>query len=674
MGRTADRLLGTQSSTSPSGGGRTAQRLLQEQQAANPPSQVSGGGFWNAGLTPGLGREKAIEIANTPGSGLMPGLDKGISQTRNVIQAANTPFTAGFKATGLPWAAEKLGQGVGEASEVLAGADAKILKTMLPKNIENKISGVVNAAADPNSKINRGIQKYTDSFTSAEKNALGLVKDTAELAGNAVGVKQVVGGIPKVTDQVSSALTARRVANLTRDTKAMDNLVGTIVQGTTKDVATAKSALSTVDTTGVKSYSDLKHVVQEKLDNINTKLDEALATNKETKKLADLNLKTKVGDSTVSHNYVQDSITQLKEHYKATNNVKGLAEIEQLEVLANTKGLTVQEINNLARRHGSDLNAFNANGQAASGLTKQAAENTRTGLKSTARDMFDDPVYKAADAETTKLIRTKELVGKMEEAVNKLSQKIKARTWGEVVGNTAAKVVNILGLNSPKGFVEFFLGRGTGLKTLNALDLNVMLEKNLNKLQEVFKSGASPATIESKLQEIIDSANQGRSSQVLNLASNPGKTLDVNQSKPVVAQIPTKIRNSVNMGSRDNLPATNPKVKGAIPETSRGQKAVSLLLERKGGEVKGAFHNKELGDIDLVWGQPGDKGHGLAHIQEQRPGLVENLDKIISEGKVVFRSDNRAFIETPDHKAVIGLKWFEEPKKWMLTTYEKLPK
>lgn len=40
-------------------------------------------------------------------------------------------------------------------------------------------------------------------------------------------------------------------------------------------------------------------------------------------------------------------------------------------------------------------------------------------------------------------------------------------------------------------------------------------------------------------------------------------------------------------------------------------------------------------------------------------------------GKVTYKSENRAFIETPDHKTVISLNWIGTPKKWVLTSYDK---
>jgi len=109
---------------------------------------------------------------------------------------------------------------------------------------------------------------------------------------------------------------------------------------------------------------------------------------------------------------------------------------------------------------------------------------------------------------------------------------------------------------------------------------------------------------------------------------------------------------------------------GKIYDGLKGQDAVDFLLKNKSGEVKTAFNHPDIGNIDLVWGKTGENGFGLSHILEQRPELVKKLKELIENGNVEFGA-NRAFIETPDHKAVIGLNWFGEEKKWVLTSYGK---
>ncbi len=301
------------------------------------------------------------------------------------------------------------------------------------------------------------------------------------------------GGVPVVLKGVSSTISgANTLKNKITGNSAvtsdnLDTLAGTITQGKKADIATAKKALANVDVSGVKTYEDLASVLNNKINDTKTTLDSHLLTNTERKPLDALNVTHKVGEAEIQHNYVQDSLSQLNDHYKAINDQVGIEKIAQLEEKAKTEGLTAKEVNDLARVHGTELNAFNANGQAASGLTKQAAENTRTGLKATAREMFDNPLFKNADEQITNLIKTKDLVQGVGEKVNQLKQKIQERSLGAKVGVALGKAINLLSLGTAKGIVESLIPRGQGFKVMNALDLESALKGNLEKLQKAME-------------------------------------------------------------------------------------------------------------------------------------------------------------------------------------------
>lgn len=331
----------------------------------------------------------------------------------------------------------------------------------------------------------------------------------AKVAGK--GAEVAAEGVGAAKTLTADALKARAAKNAAEDAIKVDHLAGKIVQGSTDDVARARRALADLNVDGVKTYQDLTSRLNEKIKNYSTKLDATLETNPVTRKLPDLAVETKVGGDTIAHNYVEDSITQLHDLYTKVNDPVSAQRMSQLAAKAQSEGLTIKELNDLAKEHGIHLNAFNANGQAASGLSKQAAENTRKGVKATGRHLFGDKVYESTDKAITDLIRTRDLTSTMAENVNKLTQKIQKRGLGERVGYLAGKIINIAGAGGPKGLVEAFLSRGTGLKTLNALDLEAGLQKNLKLLQKLdatVNSGLPTAEVEKRLQEIID-ANGG---------------------------------------------------------------------------------------------------------------------------------------------------------------------
>lgn len=104
------------------------------------------------------------------------------------------------------------------------------------------------------------------------------------------------------------------------------------------------------------------------------------------------------------------------------------------------------------------------------------------------------------------------------------------------------------------------------------------------------------------------------------------------------------------------------------------QGAIEFLLENKNGEATEALYHKELGYIDLVWGEEGtDKsdGYGLAKIAKYHPEVLNNLQEIIDDMEVVSRSNNRVQLESETHKASVRLTWDNEKKNWLLTAFEK---
>lgn len=116
-----------------------------------------------------------------------------------------------------------------------------------------------------------------------------------------------------------------------------------------------------------------------------------------------------------------------------------------------------------------------------------------------------------------------------------------------------------------------------------------------------------------------------------------------------------------------------------------GESAIAKLINEKQGQVSGAFYRKELGDIDLVWG---DSKKGLQHIIERRmqdfieKGLkpaeaeqkalefVKSLPDIIENGSI-DKGAQRVFLDTESERAVIALDYNGSNGKWILTAYIK---
>lgn len=106
-----------------------------------------------------------------------------------------------------------------------------------------------------------------------------------------------------------------------------------------------------------------------------------------------------------------------------------------------------------------------------------------------------------------------------------------------------------------------------------------------------------------------------------------------------------------------------------------GKGAIQKLLEERQGQVAGAFYRKELGDIDLVWG---DSSFGLKHILEKHGSefkdIAKELDEIIQNGKVA-KTHNGYNITLGDYKVGLNIGWNENgvkigENKWVVTAFD----
>nr|DAO27866.1 MAG TPA: crystallin beta/gamma motif-containing protein [Caudoviricetes sp.] len=103
-----------------------------------------------------------------------------------------------------------------------------------------------------------------------------------------------------------------------------------------------------------------------------------------------------------------------------------------------------------------------------------------------------------------------------------------------------------------------------------------------------------------------------------------------------------------------------------------GEGAVQKLLAEKQGQVAGAFYRKELGDIDLVWG---NEKFGLSHILKRRSEqwgeekaikFLSHLDENIKNGDISQAQNGRVAIKT--NKTTVVLDNIDE-NKFVLSAY-----
>jgi hypothetical protein len=92
---------------------------------------------------------------------------------------------------------------------------------------------------------------------------------------------------------------------------------------------------------------------------------------------------------------------------------------------------------------------------------------------------------------------------------------------------------------------------------------------------------------------------------------------------------------------------------GNIYDQFRGKakEAIQFILKRGEGNAVAALHHKDVGDIDLWYGN--DKA-GLKKIAEKHPEVLDDLQGIIDQMHVVKSSDNRIVLESETHRAVVS--------------------
>lgn len=346
---------------------------------------------------------------------------------------------------------------------------------------------------------------------------LGLEKAGAEKQniGKAIGTiaeNAAVGGLFGAGIGAVAPLAGSAYRSLFKGTQqSLDQLVGAVTRGDKKEVETAKKAFSSMLSSGVdikqaKTADDLVKVFDTQIDSIATKLDDAFATDTNKYGLKDITQETKVGSFKIKQNHINDALGQLEDFYAKTNNPIEQARVAQLKAEVRKNGLSVQEINNIAKEHGRVLSGYNANGELASGLTKQAAENTRSGIKETGRKLFGNEAYEIADKTMSDLIKTRELVKTFAEKVANVKQVVVPKRFGESAVNSILNAIDYVSFGGLNGVKKFFKESNVGEKTFNYIGLEDMLQKNLTKIEAILSNqGLSEKDVIKQLESIVQS-------------------------------------------------------------------------------------------------------------------------------------------------------------------------
>lgn len=396
----------------------------------------------------------------------------GIADSPVALGVANKLLSAGFSAQAVADAYKHF-KGFKEAYDKGDGNDALYQLTHAVLSGALAYTAGTHAAGEPleaASGVDKAVLKTASELpgqvADAAKNA---VSKTASAIGKAPGAIAEFGS-PKPTQE---------------------SLVGKITQGTGEDIASASRALSKVDATKVKTFEDLRKVLDTEVRKNTAQVDDSLGKRTELYKAGDLEKTVPVeGGTPIVTNPVQDAIDQLHDYYQKTKNVQEEARMSGLQNKFETEGLTPLELNDIARMHSRDLNAFNLSGQIpATSLAKQAAENTRQGVKEQVRQIA--PEIQDVDSHTSDLIRTRGLTEDMVEKVQTLQNKLQEAGYLRRGATATAKVMDTL----TGGFLKSLVKTGQeGAGAKNVVEIQDALAKNIKKLNKLNAMSAEEAS------------------------------------------------------------------------------------------------------------------------------------------------------------------------------------
>jgi len=442
--------------------------------------------------------------------------EAGLS-TEEMMQTLEADVDAGgsAEAAGLAGTLGVLGEAGKFAAGTVLDTAMRTVKSLIPEEKEKELGEQFNTAGNflmdnPVGKagleaLGAGLEKW-DEFKSenpkagtAIEGALGLAEVIPAVAG-AKATKKGVGAVADLATPAKGVLKAspeKKLAKAAAATEKLtaqaDELAGAIAQGDIASQKVARKVLSEIDPTDVKSYGDVLDQTKARKEAMGKARDMVLDSDTTPRKLDDLKIvkKTEAGEE-VSANFVSDSIDQLEELY--ASDPDNLVIVKNLRNKAETQGLTRKELNDLAMKHGSEFKnkAFTKTGDPKTSVSAVKFENTRSGIKDQVRGLGNRAELEGIDKDFSDILQTEKLLKKVQESASALQQKVKNKSLASKIGGATGELINTITGGAPQAFMSKFLPSNMGDKTLNTLQIQKQLKKNLKKLQqaeEAIKSG-----------------------------------------------------------------------------------------------------------------------------------------------------------------------------------------
>ena len=489
------------------------------------------------------------------------GLAKGfLRPAGDIIGAAITPLTSMFGKAMQDTGAQK---GLEDLSKFLVGDTSQTGSYDEKGNFVN--SG--NKLTDQ-----KWFQDFAVKHTNAEEDFQRLMNLSIAAGADPIkALEDLKKGTGKTVDAIKTHIEEsaklKEAKNAVANIEKAPDLAAKITQTVDKgDIKTATKALPTVKLEGIKDSAEASARTEAQIKANVKAVDEAYAKDTTPHKPAEFDKQVKVSNELTRDpktgkmisnyevkNPITDAITQLKDYYEKSGNTADYQKMLDIEAKFKNEGLTAQEINNLARQHGRDLNAYNANNELSSGLKKESAENTRKSVKAEARKFA--PETEAIDAQIADQIKLKQMFDDMTEKFQRLKNTVEPAGPLKKLGSFVGVATNVLTGRFFEGFfkklIPDFNNLGADTK-LNIKDVQKKLAPMIEEFNKILKEteGLDPVKAKAKLEELM---------------KNKGSLLDI-----------------------------FPKSKGAIPKIAKPVLPPENAVAKISSELKSKYPNAEI--------------------------------------------------------------------------------
>lgn len=306
--------------------------------------------------------------------------------------------------------------------------------------------------------------------------AISEGKTGKEVAKSAAGGAAFGAGTSLALTGLAGALTKKKLVP--------EKIASVITQSSKEEAPRVLKTLKTTNLKGVKTYDELKSVLDESLKSSIKEADDIYAS-----------IPNKFKPNDIKSKYTVDHITSaldgLEELYKSTQDIGGLKGVYRVRGKYLQEGLNPAEMNKLARDYGDELGkkAFGKTGEQLTSTTATTLENIRSGVKKVARDIVGPEVSTTVDKKISDAIVTKNLVDDMSNKVYELENKIRNENLATRAGTLTRDVLNFMTMGFTRGLLSGASRNAPrGGSILNAIELQGQLSKNIKLLDKALSA------------------------------------------------------------------------------------------------------------------------------------------------------------------------------------------